>query len=163
MRTTIGFLYKLQIYKAAVLLYLTYCHLMWHFCRVSETRWLARIQERALRAIYCYEHLQSTVSSVRFRLLNASNSWKKLNLVCKFSSTGKFRSPSQKRIIYFDFWEVCIHYSLVKVIFLRFLGITLFTFALYRMHLIHLCCVCRIFLFEFIFESGIHQLGKYYV
>ena len=30
----------------------TYCHLMWHFCRVSDSRRLERIQERALRANY---------------------------------------------------------------------------------------------------------------
>ena len=111
----------------------------------------------------CLGIRQSTVSSVRFSHLNSSNSWKNYNLFAKFSSTGKFRSPSQERIIYFDFWEVCIQYSLVKVIFLRFLSITLFTLALYRMHLIHLYRVWRIFSFEFIFESGIHQLGEYYV
>ena len=108
----------------------------------------------------CLGIRQSTVSSVSLSHLNASNSWKKIKLVCKSSSTGKFRSPSQKRMIYFDFWEVCIQYSLVKVIFLRFLGIALFTLALYRMHLY---CLCRIFSFEFIFETGIHQLGEYYV
>ena len=43
---------KLQLYKAAVLPYLTYCHLIWHFFRASDSRRLGRIQERALRAIY---------------------------------------------------------------------------------------------------------------
>ena len=47
---------KLQLYKAAVLPYLTYCHLIWHFCRASGSRWLERIQERALRATYCDKH-----------------------------------------------------------------------------------------------------------
>ena len=47
---------KLQLYKAAVLPYLTYCHLIWHFCRASDSRRLERIQERALRAIYCDKH-----------------------------------------------------------------------------------------------------------
>ena len=29
---------KLHHYKAAILLHLTYCHLVWHFCRASDTR-----------------------------------------------------------------------------------------------------------------------------
>ena len=47
---------KLQLYKAAVLPYLTYCHVIWHFCRASDSRRLERIQERAIRAIYCDKH-----------------------------------------------------------------------------------------------------------
>ena len=44
---------KLQLFKAAALPYLTYSHLVWHFCRASDSRKLERVQERALRAIYC--------------------------------------------------------------------------------------------------------------
>ena len=44
---------KLKLFKAAILPYLTYSHLVWHFCRASDTRKLERIQERALRAVYC--------------------------------------------------------------------------------------------------------------
>ena len=44
---------KLQLFKAAILRYLTYCHLVWHFCRATESRKLEQVQERALRAIYC--------------------------------------------------------------------------------------------------------------
>ena len=29
---------KLQLFKAAILPYLTYCHLTWHFCRASNKR-----------------------------------------------------------------------------------------------------------------------------
>ena len=47
---------KLQLYKVAVLPYLTCCHLIWHFCRASDSRRLERIQERILRAIYCDKH-----------------------------------------------------------------------------------------------------------
>ena len=43
---------KLQLFKAAILPRLTYCHLVWHFCRASDSRKLERVQERALRAIY---------------------------------------------------------------------------------------------------------------
>jgi len=44
---------KLQLFKAAILSYLTYSHLAWHFCRASDSRKLEPVQERALRAIYC--------------------------------------------------------------------------------------------------------------
>ena len=43
---------KLVIYKSAVLPYLTYCHLVWHFCTSSDARKLERLQERGLRAVY---------------------------------------------------------------------------------------------------------------
>ena len=42
-----------SLFKAAILPYLTYCHLVWHFCRASDSRKPERVQERALRAIYC--------------------------------------------------------------------------------------------------------------
>ena len=38
---------KLQLYKSAILPNLTYCHLMWHFCKASDARKLERAQERA--------------------------------------------------------------------------------------------------------------------
>ena len=58
---------KLQLFKAAILRYLTYCHLVWHFCRATESRKLEQVQERALRAIYCdrsssYEKLLNMVN-----------------------------------------------------------------------------------------------------
>ena len=43
---------KLHLFKAAILPHLTYCHLVWHFCRVSDTRRLERVQERGLRAVF---------------------------------------------------------------------------------------------------------------
>jgi len=43
---------KLQLYKAAILPHLTYCHLTWHFCKASDRRKLERIQERGLRAVF---------------------------------------------------------------------------------------------------------------
>ena len=36
---------KLQLYKAAVLLHLTYCHLVWHFFRASDSRKLEQLQD----------------------------------------------------------------------------------------------------------------------
>ena len=43
---------KLTIYKSSIPPYLTYCHLVWHFCKVSDSRKIERLQERALRAVY---------------------------------------------------------------------------------------------------------------
>ena len=43
---------KLITYKSAILPQLTYCHIVWNFCRSSDNRKLERIQERALRAIF---------------------------------------------------------------------------------------------------------------
>ena len=47
---------KLQLFKAAVLPYLTYCHLAWNFCKASDARKLERLQERGLRAVYRDKH-----------------------------------------------------------------------------------------------------------
>ena len=43
---------KLNLFKAAILPHLTYCHLVWHFCLASDTRRLERVQERGLRALF---------------------------------------------------------------------------------------------------------------
>ena len=43
---------KLRLFKAVILPHLTYCHLVWHFCRASDTRRLERVQERRLRAVF---------------------------------------------------------------------------------------------------------------
>ena len=53
---------KLKIYKAAILSYLTYCGLFWHFCKSSDWRKLEQVNERGLRAVFCdwnsiYENL----------------------------------------------------------------------------------------------------------
>ena len=44
---------KLQLYKAAILPHLTYCHIVWHFCKASDSRKLEHVQERGLRAVFC--------------------------------------------------------------------------------------------------------------
>ena len=44
---------KLQIYKAAVLPHLTYCRLVWHFCKASDQQKLERLSHRGLRAVFC--------------------------------------------------------------------------------------------------------------
>ena len=43
---------KLQLYKSAILPHLTYCHIVWNFCKVSDRKKLERIQEKALKAVY---------------------------------------------------------------------------------------------------------------
>ena len=43
---------KLRIYKTAVLPHLTYCSLVWHFCRASDRNKLERINERGLRTVF---------------------------------------------------------------------------------------------------------------
>ena len=42
---------KLHLYKAAILPHLTYCHLVKHFCRASDTHRSERVQEGGLRAV----------------------------------------------------------------------------------------------------------------
>ena len=43
---------KLLLFKTAILPYLTYCQLVWHFCRASDLCKIERLQERGLRAVY---------------------------------------------------------------------------------------------------------------
>jgi len=47
---------KLVLFKSAVLPYLMYCHLVWHFCKSSDARKLERLKERGLRAVYRDKH-----------------------------------------------------------------------------------------------------------
>ncbi len=47
---------KFLWYKKAILPHLTYCDTVWHFCKASDKRKLERVQERALRAVYCDKH-----------------------------------------------------------------------------------------------------------
>ena len=44
---------KLQLFKAAILPYLTYCCTVWHYCRGSDARKLEHVQERGLGAVFC--------------------------------------------------------------------------------------------------------------
>ena len=43
---------KLQLFKAAILPHLTYCHVIWHFCRATDCKKIERVQERALRIVF---------------------------------------------------------------------------------------------------------------
>ena len=56
------------VYKTDILPLLTYCHIVWHFCGASDARKLERVQEKALRAVYCrktstYDTLQKNGQS----------------------------------------------------------------------------------------------------
>ena len=42
-----------EAFKAFILPQVAYCHIVWHHCHSSDERKLERLQERALRAIYC--------------------------------------------------------------------------------------------------------------
>ena len=58
---------QLLLYKSSILPYLTYCHLIWHFCKASDARKVERVQERALRIVY------NTHSVEYSNLLNRAN------------------------------------------------------------------------------------------
>ena len=58
---------KLLLYKSSILPHLTYCHLIWHFCKASDARKVERVQERALRIVY------NTHSVEYSNLLNRAN------------------------------------------------------------------------------------------
>ena len=46
---------KLQLYKSNILHHLTYCDVVWHFCKSSDKKKMERIQERALRAVFKFK------------------------------------------------------------------------------------------------------------
>ena len=52
LRNLIPWSAKLQLYKSNILPHLTYCDIVWHFCRSSDKKKVERIQERALRAVF---------------------------------------------------------------------------------------------------------------
>ena len=67
LRKMIGCEAKLQLYRTAILPHLTYCHIVWHFCKQSDRRKLERVQERALRVVFnskteSYEELLNRAS-----------------------------------------------------------------------------------------------------
>ena len=43
---------KLILFKRAILPFLTYCHLVWHFRKASDTQKLEKLQERGVRAVF---------------------------------------------------------------------------------------------------------------
>ena len=52
LRNLIPWSAKLQLYKSNILPHLTYCDIVWHFCKSSDKKKMERIQERALRAVF---------------------------------------------------------------------------------------------------------------
>ena len=71
---------KLQLYKSAVLPYLTYCLLAWHFCRATDARKLERLQERGLRAVYKDKHASYSQLLERAKLPTLAN--RRLQEIC---------------------------------------------------------------------------------
>lgn len=65
---------KLQLYKSAVLPYLTYCHLVWHFRRAGDARKLERLQVGGLRAVYKDTHASYFQLLERAKLPTLANS-----------------------------------------------------------------------------------------
>ena len=99
---------KLQLFKAAILPYLTYCHLLWNFCRASDSRKLERVQERALRAIYCnrsssYEKLlnMANLCTLRNRRLQdiAGHMYKVKNNICPKHIADLFQRTDTKYLL----------------------------------------------------------------
>ena len=64
---------KLQLYKSAIIPHLTYCHLVWYFCRASDKRKLKRIQERTLRAVFNTNSLTYQELLDKAQLLSLNN------------------------------------------------------------------------------------------
>ena len=99
---------RLQLFKAAILPYLTYCHLVWHFCRASNSRKLERVQERALRAFYCdrsssYEKLlnMANLRTLRNRRLQyiAGLMYKVKNNICPKHIADHFQRTDTKYLL----------------------------------------------------------------
>ena len=44
---------KLKIFISFIMPQITYCQTVWHFCRASDSRKMERVQEQALRTVYC--------------------------------------------------------------------------------------------------------------
>ena len=79
---------KLMLFKSAVLPYLTYCHLVWHFCRCSDGRKLERLQERGLRAVYRDKHASYQQLLQRAELPTLLN--RRLQDICIFMYKVKY-------------------------------------------------------------------------
>ena len=70
LRNLIPFKAKLQLYKTAVLLYLTYCHLVWHFCKASDSHKRKRCYLYAARNLL---YKNASVVAKRFKTLLESH------------------------------------------------------------------------------------------
>ena len=64
---------KLRIYKSFILIQLTNCQTVWHFCRKSDSRKIERLQERALRSVYCNKSITYDELLVRAKLPSLLN------------------------------------------------------------------------------------------
>ena len=71
---------KLVLFKTAILPYLTYSQLVWHFCRASYSLNVERLQERALKAVYKDHHATYSELLTRAQLPTLKN--RRLQDVC---------------------------------------------------------------------------------
>ena len=69
-----------QLHKSAILPHFTYCRLVWHFCRASDTRRLERLQKRRLRAFFRDTHLNYQQLIDKANLPNLCN--RRLQHIC---------------------------------------------------------------------------------
>ena len=80
---------KLQLYKADGLPHLTYCYLIWQFCRASDSRKLERLQERGLRVVYNEKQASFLQLLGRAKLPNLMN--RRLQDICILMYKVKYK------------------------------------------------------------------------
>ena len=92
---------KLVLYKTAIMPYLTYCHLVWHFCQASDRRKVERIQERALRIVY-NSHSETYMNLLdRAKLPSLLNRSSRLQDIVIFMYKVKYRLVPDFICLYF--------------------------------------------------------------
>lgn len=84
---------KLQIFKTAILPYLTYCGLSWHFSKKSDSNKLERINERGLRAVYCDWNSPYSELLIRAKLTTLYN--RRLQDIAIFMYKAKYNQLPQ--------------------------------------------------------------------
>ena len=90
---------KLKIFISFKMPQITYCHTVWHFCWTSDSRKMVRVQERALRAVYC----------------DTGSSYDKLLRKAKLTTLGCHRLQDIAIIMYKAKYNICFPY--IKDIF----------------------------------------------
>ena len=85
----------LQLYKSAILLHLSHCHLVWHSCRASDKRKLEGIQERTLRAVFNSNSLTYKELLHKANLPSSYSGWLKDIAVLMYKVKNSL-SPSHK-------------------------------------------------------------------
>ena len=89
---------KLRIYEAAILPYLTYCGLTWHFCKKSDSNKLEKINGRGLRAVYNDWNNVYSELLVRAKMTNLYN--RRLQDIAIFMFTIKNKAVTKEHFRY---------------------------------------------------------------